>query len=468
MTKALDLLVIGSGPGGYRAAVLGVLRGLEVAIVERGEWGGCCLNRGCVPKKAWHHSARILTDQRRFAERGIRGTLLGDLRQAWTHQHRVVARVRDSYLDYMKRLGIQSLQGTARFLAPDRIRVTAPGADARELTARHVVIATGSRPAAPPGIGTVPGRVLDSDMLFDQGPPAGDRVVMIGSGVVATEFAFILSALGKRVTWLARSRLLRRTRFSAQALGALQGELEDADLRLRTDAFPLTIHTVGDSVTVRPNGGDAIEADWVCLATGRQPNTGDLDLDAAGVALDPRGFVARDPHLRTSQDHIYAIGDCASAEMTANHALADATIAVENIVNGDHRRQAPERIPLVVYSALELARIGLDDESAEDAGHEPAVGFAAFESNPCALGQDRAQGFVRLLADLDSGELLGGEVVGDGAGELIHLLSLAPDRETALRRLASGVYNHPTRAEELINATETLAFRWGLGEHVFG
>ncbi len=465
--EPLDLLVIGSGPGGYRAAVLAALRGLKVAIVERDQWGGCCLNRGCVPKKAWHHSARILSNQARYAERGIEGTLRGDLDQAWRHQKRIVHRVRDNYVDYLQRLGVDALQGKARFLAPDRVAIAQ--ADSTDtLTARNVIIATGSRPNPHPLIPTVPGRILNSDMLFDHGPPAGKRVALIGSGVVATEFAFILSALGKTVSWVSRSPMLRRAHFSAHAMSALEQALRKQNIVLRSDAFPLRVDAQREPLEIHLADEEIFEVDWICLATGRTPNSDGLGLDAAGVECDPQGFVLRNQHLQTQQSNIFAIGDCASVEMTANHALADATVAVENIVNGAHLRRAPERVPLVVYSALEIARIGLDDDSAEDQGHEPAVGFASFETNPCALGQDDAQGFVRLLADMDSGALLGAEVVGDGAGELIHLLSLAPDRESALRWLAEGVYNHPTRAEEMLNATETLAARWGLLEQVFG
>jgi dihydrolipoamide dehydrogenase len=420
-----------------------------------------------VPKKAWHHSARILSNQGHYAERGIEGILRGDLHQAWRHQKRIVHRVRDSYVDYLQRLGVDALRGKADFLAADRVAIThAEGTDT--LTARNVIIATGSRPNPHALIPTVPGRVLNSDMLFDQGPPAGKRVALIGSGVVATEFAFILSALGKTISWISRSAMLRRAHFSAHAMSALEQALRKQNIVLRSDAFPLRVDAHRDPLEIHLADERIVEADWICLATGRRPNTDAMGLDAAGVCCDPQGFVVRNEYLQTRQPNIYAIGDCACAEMTANHALADATVAVENIVNGDHRRRAPDRIPLVVYSALELARIGLDDDTAEDQGHEPAVGFASFETNPCALGQDGAQGFVRLLADMDSGALLGAEVVGDGAGELIHMLSLAPDPEWALRRLAAGVYNHPTRAEELLNATETLAARWGLLEQVFG
>jgi dihydrolipoamide dehydrogenase len=154
--------------------------------------------------------------------------------------------------------------------------------------------------------------------------------------------------------------------------------------------------------------------------------------------------------------------------MTANHALHDAKVAIDNILAPGSRSADPDAVPEVVYSATELARFGLDDDAAEDAGYEPAVGFTSFEANPKAVGQDTPDGFTRLLADMDEGTLLGAEVVGESAGELIHNLTIHSDPDTALAEVASGRYNHPAMGEEALNAAETLAANWGLGREIFG
>ncbi|OOG25901.1 pyridine nucleotide-disulfide oxidoreductase [Thioalkalivibrio denitrificans] len=468
MTETFDLAVIGSGPGGYRAAVLGALRGLDVAIIEGGDWGGCCLNRGCVPKKDWYHTARLVAAQRHFSGRGIQGSLHASMDRAWVHQEAVVDTVRRSYLDYMKHLKIAAIEGTARFIDAGTLEIAGRHADPRRISARHTIIATGATPFIPAPFETVEGKVLTSDMLFDTPPPDGKRVAVIGSGVVATEFAFIFSMLGKDVIWLSRSVALRRIPFSPQAMGALRTAFEEHGIDHRTGVHFESVDTSGDGVVLNLGGGEQVEADWICLGTGRIPNTEGLDPGAAGVRLDEEGFVKRNAYLQTDADNIYAIGDVAGPWMTANHALSDATIAVDNIITGNTRTQDPLQVPVVVYSAVEMARLGMDEDMAEDRELEPAVGFAAFETSPCALGQDDTAGFVRLVADMDTGALLGGEVIGGDAGELIHLLSLAPDRDTALNWIAKGVFNHPARAEEILNATETLAIKWGLGDTVFG
>jgi dihydrolipoamide dehydrogenase len=461
-----DLAVIGSGPGGYRAAVLAALRGLQVAIIEESVWGGCCLNRGCVPKKDWYHSARLVAAQETFRGRGISGTVTVDPALAWDHQHHVVNTVRESYLQYLKHLKIDTYAGHARFAGPDRLCIESEGGE-HWLTTHNSIIATGSHPFVPKPFEEIEDRVLTSDTLFTRPLPRGKRVLIVGSGVIATEFAFILRMLGFEVQWLVRSGPLAGLGFSPQALLTLRSALlrHEIEPRQVQGYTAVDVHAGGVEVTTRDQG--PFSADWILLGTGRVPHTTDLGLETIGVETDSRGFIMRDRNLRTSIPKIYAIGDVAGDWMTANHALADAKVAVDNILGGN-REQDGRFVPVTVYSAVEMARIGLNEDMAEDAGHEPAVGFAAFETSPRALGQDDTEGFVRLLGDMDSGEWLGGEVIGGDAGELVHLLSLAPDRQNALAWLARGTWNHPARAEEFLNATETLAAKWHLEKTIFG
>lgn len=468
-TTPFDLTIIGSGPGGYRAAVLATLRGQKVAIVERAAWGGTCLNRGCVPKKDWHETAKWIEQSRHFRQRGVvGGPLGGDMDQAWLHQRKVVETVRKSYIDYLKRLGVQMFNGHGRFSDAQHVRISG-AAGTREISTRHSVIATGSAPLLPGPIAPLSGRILTSDMLFDDGVPPGQRVLLVGGGVIGTEFAYIFSLLGKEVSWVVHSPALAHTFYSPQAKDTLREAMEALDIRPHADFHLTRMETVGEKgVRAFASDGRMLEADWALLATGRKPFTDDLGLENTDVALDENGFVRVNDFLETAEAGIYAIGDVIGPLMNANQALADATLAVNNIVSASPKGRDPLWVPELVYSAVELARIGMNDDQAEDEGFEPAVGFAAFETSPRALGQDDSRGFARLLADMDSGALLGGEVVGREAGELIHLLSLSADREQFLRQIAQTRFNHPARAEELLNATETLAARWGLQAQIFG
>jgi dihydrolipoamide dehydrogenase len=461
--QQFDLIVIGSGPGGYRAAVLATLRGLTVAIIEKATWGGCCLNRGCVPKKDWHHTAHLVASSKAFAERGINGTLSADIQGAWDHQHKVVETVRDSYTDYMKRLGIAAFHGTGQFVDAHIVAI-----DGEQICGEHIVIATGSSPFVPENYTLAAGRVLTTDDLFDNPPPAGKRVAVVGSGVIGTEFAFILSQLGCEVIWIANRKPLAHSQFSQPALKILYDELHHLGINPRTHSRAQQVEILADAVKLTFADGQSETVDWVLLGSGRRPHTDKLNIEAAGVALDDNGFVKVNAYLQTSVPHIYAIGDVANPCMTANQALADASVAIANILDPQSREQDIAAVPELVYSAVELGRIGMNEDDAEDAELEPAVGFAAFESNPRALGQDDTNGFVRLIADMDSGALLGAEVVGSEAGEIIHNIAQQFGRDDALARFAGMFYNHPARTEEIQNATETLANKWGLAEQVFG
>lgn len=466
MTAArFDVLVIGSGPGGYRAAVLAALRGLRVAIVEKQDWGGCCLNRGCVPKKAWYHSAKWLAASHDYAARGLRGAFEFDFDAAWVHQERLVATVQNSYLDYMKRLGIAAYHGAASFIDASHVRIES-ATEHSILEAAFIVVATGSHPYVPAQFALSP-RLITTDALFDAPPPAGDRVALIGGGVIATEFAFILRSFGREVVWLSRRAPLANSRFSAQALAALTAALNRQRVPTPLGAPVTRVNTAGDGVRLELSDGTSIDADWVLLATGRRPTTGGLELERAGIKLDSAGFITTNASLQTDATTVYAIGDCVGPRMTANQALADAAVAVENIVRGKQRARLTHWVPEAVYSAVELARVGMNEQLAEDADLEPAIGFSSFAASPCALGQDDIAGFVRIIADMDSGALLGGEIVGSDASELIHLLSTAADTTTALRTVANSAFNHPARAEEFLNAIETLASKWNLMDRIF-
>jgi dihydrolipoyl dehydrogenase len=452
-----DLLVIGSGPGGYRAAVLAAQRGLSVAIIEKDAWGGACLNRGCVPKKAWYSTARLAASAPGLAERGLRGDLTPDLAAAWRHQRRVADTVRASYIDYLARLKIASFSGAARFVDGGRVVI-----GGETIEAGHVVIATGSRPVVPRFARGI-ARVLTTDQLFEQPLPSGSRIALLGSGAVGTEMAFILPRLGLDVVWLTGGEPLARSRFSAGARKRLREALAELGVVARTGSRPLRAAADGNTVRLELPGGATERVDWVLAGTGRRPNTDDLGVQAAGVRTDANGFISVDSAQCTSAPRVFAIGDCANPAMTANHALAEASVAVASIVApASTARARADWVPEVVYSALELARAGATEDELEDADLEYAVGFSAFGANPAALAEGSAEGYVRLLVDRDGGALLGCEFAGADAGELVNLAQPGAASGALLERLARARFTHPSRGEEFLNAAEALVASWGV------
>lgn len=453
--SSFDLVVIGSGPGGYRAAVLAASRGLSVAIVEKDAWGGACLNRGCVPKKAWYQTARLLVSARRFAGRGVTGALSPDITGAWRQQREIVEAVRASYAGYLDRLGVKRYAGAARFTGADGIEV-----QSERLIAGHFVLASGSRPFLPPPLRGA-ARVLTTDDLFEKPLPAGRRVALLGSGAVGVEMAFILSVLGLELVWLTGREPLAEARFSQPAKRRLREALAAHGIAPRLRSRPTACAERDGALELRlPDGHERV--DWLLAGTGRIPNTDALALERAGVELAPQGFVRVDDSQRTSNARVFAIGDCANRAMTANHALSEASVAIAQLTRSVAPSAPRAWVPEVVYSALELARVGETEDELEEAGREYATGFSAFAANPAALGERDPEGYVRLLVDAEGGGLLGCEIAGAQAGELVHLAQRGASGESLLARLARQRFNHPSRAEELLNAAEGLVGRWGL------
>lgn len=452
----LDLVVIGSGPGGYRTAVLAAQRGLATAIVERDSWGGACLNRGCVPKRAWYHTAQIAACASEFARRGLAGTLEPDLAAAWRFQREVVQAVRASYVDYLDRLGVRRIEGTARFVDPQRVAV-----GGETLGAKHFVVATGSRPSVPETLSSAGEGVLTTDDLFEKPLPPGRRVALLGGGAVGAEMAFILTRLGLEIVWLTGREPLSGSSFSAVARKRLADALGAQGIAARRGRRPVGSERSTRGVSLRLPEGETERVDWVLAGTGRVPNTEALGLEAAGVRVSRNGFIEVDDGQHSSAPHIFAIGDCANPAMTANHALADATVAVANIVAPGSRRARRDWVPEVLYSALELARAGATEDALEDADTEYAVGYSAFAVNPAALGSGAGEGYVRLLVGREQGELLGCEIVGREAGELIQLAGPLAQASSLLERISATAFVHPSLGEEFANAAEALVAQWG-------
>ena len=464
MTQSYDIIIIGSGPGGYRAAVLGALRNLKIAIVEKHLWGGCCLNRGCVPKKAWHHTATLLQQMDKLKTTGFDGEVTPNFQKAWQHQQSVSATVRENYQNYMKRLGITAFEGHARLDSPTRIVVDS-GAQQTILEAKQIILATGSTPLLPENIVSSK-RLISTDKLFEFDPPPGDKVALIGGGVIAVEMAFILTKLGKQVQWYSRSPILQRNSFSEQAKAVLEEAFHNAHIALPEQRLP-TNYLEAEQVTLSFDDNNEQTVDWVLFATGRKPHTDLLGLEHCNILLDDSGFIQTNEFLQTNEENIYAIGDVRSPVMTANQAIADANVVIENILQNNSLREKIHEVPQAIYSCVEMAKVGLSEAQAEEEDYEPATGFTAFESSPTALGQNDTEGFLRIIADMDSGKFLGGEIVGKNAGELIHLMTQHQESIDSLSQFANLIINHPSRSEEIVNATETLANKWNMQEFIF-
>lgn len=483
-----DLVIIGSGPGGYKAALTAAHLGARVALVERGLPGGTCLNQGCIPKKTLIHLASLMEDVNGLQGRGLIGKVSGDFNAAMAHKEEVVAGIRNNFTVWLKRLGVQVFIGEARLLGGGRVGIVpvsgprppefeAPFTDKErltlsaplELSARRIILATGSEPKEMPSCQTNGREIMNSRDFMYQLDHLPKSILCIGGGAIGVELGYLLNQFGSRVCIVEQGhRLLDQPHIPERASAVLERKFSRLGIEMRKNQSVASSRVADGGVEVTFTDGGVDHFEHVLVAIGRRPVTSGLGLEQVGVRLDEEGFVSVSEHLETSVPGIYAIGDVKPGPMTANAALHDAKVAASNAINGNCLRSNYHKVPVVIHSALEIAAVGLTEDLAEQAGFEADVA----RSNLGGSGKSRAhhdyEGFIEVVHDAETGQLLGGCIVGPEAGEQIHMMSAACSSERGLWFFTDMSYSHPSWCEELETAINpyTSAFTKS-GKQVF-
>lgn len=454
-----DLIVIGTGPGGYVCAIRAAQLGLKVAVVEkRGVHGGTCLNVGCIPSKALLHASELFAEAgHSFAKLGIDvGTPRLDLAAMMGHKDATV-KSNVQGIDYLfKKNKIDAYLGTGRIAAPGRVEVAMnDGSGVKALEAKAIVIATGSDVASLPGIVIDEKTVVSSTGAIAL-PAVPGKLVVIGAGVIGLELGSVWSRLGASVTVV---------EYLDRILPGMDGEVAKQFQRMLEKqgfAFELgrkvtavtPVEGGATTVTFEPAAGGAaatLEADVVLVAVGRKPYTDGLGLDELGVARDARGRVVTDAHYRSSVAGIYAIGDVIAGPMLA-HKAEDEGVALAEILAGQAGHVNYDVIPGVVYTMPEVASVGRTEEDLKAAGIEYRVGKFPFTANGRAKANLSTDGFVKLLADAATDRVLGAHIVGAGAGEMIHEVAVLMEFGGSSEDLARTCHAHPTLSEAVKEA----------------
>jgi dihydrolipoamide dehydrogenase len=454
-----DVIIIGSGPGGYVCAIKAAQLGLKVAVVEkRDTFGGTCLNIGCIPSKALLHASEM------FEEAGHSFDALGieinapklNLTKMMAHKDAVVKANVSGVAFLFKKNKIDAHIGTGTVLGEGKVKVTAADGTKAILESKNIVIATGSDVAGIPGVEVA----FDEKVIVSStGAIALDRVpghlVVVGGGVIGMELGSVWARLGAKVTVI---------EYLGKLLGPMDADVSKQFQRILEKqgvAFKMNSKVTGvakakkgANVTFEPVAGGAaemIEADIVLVATGRKPFTDGLGLAEAGVVLDRRGFVDIDDHWRTNVPGIYAIGDVVKGPMLA-HKAEDEGVAVAEIMAGQHGHVNFDVIPGVVYTAPEVASVGKTEEELKAAGIAYKAGKFPFTANGRARAMQHTDGFVKILADAATDKVLGVHIIGHAAGELIHECAVLMEFGGSSEDLARTCHAHPTMSEAVREA----------------
>ncbi|MBA1275894.1 dihydrolipoyl dehydrogenase [Stutzerimonas azotifigens] len=451
-----DVVIIGGGPGGYNAAIRAGQLGLSVACVEaRDTLGGTCLNVGCMPSKALLHASELYEAAagNAFANLGIAVEPRLDLAQMMKQKDASVASLTKGVEFLFRKHKVEWVRGWGRLLGEGRVQVHGPDGSIRELTARDIVIATGSEPTPLPGVSFDGQRILDSTAALSL-PEVPEHLVVVGAGVIGLELGSVWRRLGSKVTVV---EYLDRIcpGLDLETARTLQRSLtrQGMAFELATRVAGASVESDGVALSLEPAAGGparTLRADRVLVAIGRRPFTRDLGLENVGLQPDARGMLANDDQ-RSSVPGVWVIGDVTSGPMLAHKAEEEAIACIERIAG-----QAPEVnyrvIPSVIYTAPEVASVGLSEEQLKAEGRAYRVGKFPFSANSRAKINHETEGFVKVLADERSDQILGVHMVGPNVGEMIGEYCVAMEFSASAEDIALICHPHPTRSEALRQA----------------
>ncbi|WP_436347150.1 dihydrolipoyl dehydrogenase [Natronorubrum sp. FCH18a] len=453
-TVSTEVLVIGAGPGGYVAAIRAGQRGKDVTLVERNAYGGVCLNRGCIPSKAFVTAADLAHRSRTAEHMGLVATVEVDFEQLRSWQDDVVDRLTSGVEQLCRANGVTLVKGTAAFDSPNEVIVRGGSAEGPErISFKSAVIATGSRPITIPGFEPDGDSVLTSADVFSL-PELPDSLIVIGGGYIGMELSTVFAKLGTDVTVIEMlDRILPA--YESDLASIVRTETETLNVDIHTDEAAQDLEQTdgGVVVTTASDGEESqFEAERVLVAVGREPVTETLDLEAADIERTKNGFIETDRRGQTTQNGIYAIGDVAGEPMLAHKASKQGEIVADTLA-GESTGFDYRTVPAAVFTDPEIATVGLTETEAKDQGFEPMVGEFPFDASGRALTLDKTNGFIRVIADDDTERILGGQVVGPEASELIGELGLAIELGARIEDLIATIHTHPTLSEGDMEAT---------------
>ncbi|RMF13732.1 MAG: glutathione-disulfide reductase [Gammaproteobacteria bacterium] len=445
-----DLLVVGGGSGGVRAARVAASLGARVAIVEGRFWGGTCVNVGCVPKKLYVYGSHYAQS---FREAEGFGWSVSDVSHEWSllkqRKDAEISRLNGIYSRLLENSGVECYQGYARFEDPHALEV-----DGKVLSARYILIATGSTPVFP----DIPGKeyLQSSDRLFElERKP--DSAVIWGGGYIAVEFAGILAGLGIQTTLVYRGPQVLK-RFDPDVSALVQKQLAEKGVVLKLeDDISNVVRADSGQHHVTLQSGEVLQVDEVFCATGRRPHTDRLNLEAVGVDTGKRGEIHVNEHYATSQPHIYAVGDVIDRVQLTPVALAEGMYVAHRLFGGQPRAVPYQLIPTAVFTQPAIGTVGLTEPEAREQGYDIDIYRATFKPLKHTLSGLEERTLVKLIVDRTTDKVLGAHMVGDEAADVIQGITIAMTAGATKADFDRTIGIHPSSAEEFVTLREPVS-----------
>ena len=448
MSDGPRVVVLGGGPGGDVAALRAAQMGAQVVLMERAELGGTCLNWGCIPTKALLAASDLLRKIREAKEFGILVGEVGyDFAAMMARKDDIVLKMRGGVEGACERKGVTLVRGQG-VVDGDAVVV-----DGTRHEYDHLVVAVGTEPAGLPGIDMDHPAVLTSNDVLVM-PEVPESMIVLGAGVIGCEFASLFQPLGVRITMvemLDRILLGIDSRTAKQFQKTLEKEGAEIHLGRRLEEV---VSYSDDGITIRLDDGTELSAEKLLVSIGRQPQTRGIGLEEAGIEVTDRGHVVVDEFLRTANPKAWAVGDCIGGLQLAHLASAEGARAAENILGPHMVPMDRTVVPACIYTHPEIATVGLNRDTAADAGIEVKIGQARFAGSGKALGEGEPDGFAQLVADAETDLLLGATIMGAHAVEMIHEVGVAISDGYTMRDLGEIIHAHPTISEMVMDAAQ--------------
>lgn len=458
MTIQTEVVVLGSGPGGYTAAFRAADLGKKVVLVERYDnIGGVCLNVGCIPSKALLHAAKVIDEAEDMSHYGIEfGKPKIDIKKVAAWKDSVVKKLTGGLKMLAKQRKVEILQGVGKFISPNELEVTAADGKKEVVKFENAIIAAGSRVVQLPFLPDDP-RIIDSTGALEL-HKTGDKMLVLGGGIIGLEMATVYHALGTEITVV---ELMDQVIPGADSdvVAPLYKLIKKKykNIYLKTKVTKVEAKKDGLYVTFEGENAPAKpeKFDRILCAVGRRPNGDQIDADKAGVKVTDRGFIETDKQMRTNVPHIFAIGDIVGQPMLAHKAIPEGRVAAEVIAGKKHFFD-PKCIPSVAYTDPEIAWVGVTENEAKAKGIKYGKGVFPWAASGRSLSTNRSEGLTKLIVDESTGRVIGAGIVGPNAGELIAEVGLAIEMGCDVEDLALTIHPHPTLSETTAMAAEVF------------